>query len=306
MNDFLKNNPGDALSRKTETFPGFPPLNEKLNDFLFKWIETIKITPVSAVQWQCGPEWIIRERTVRDTMWTYVLNGSGDAYIGNRKKPFAMKKGDLLMFPKGVKHSVWTSGGKAIEIINVHFFANVCGSIDLINLMNISGVYSLKGDSLFSDCSSALAKEYALKVPGWREIMRSYIFQVIMHIMRFSENRNGKKPYDADKLLKLIPAFILMEKQLNNPSLTVKEIADEVSVSEVYLRKLFQETVSMAPVEFLQQRRIDKACSLLAETEMSIQAISDVCGFSDKYFFHRVFRKISSVTPLEYREQTRF
>ncbi|OGV55235.1 MAG: hypothetical protein A2017_09415 [Lentisphaerae bacterium GWF2_44_16] len=302
----LENNPGGAVSRKIETFPKFPPLYEKLNDFLFKWIETVRITPVSAVQWQCGPEWIIQERTVRDIMCTYVLKGNGAGYIGDEKNSFTMKKGDLVIFPKGVKQSTWTAGGKVFEIINIHFFANICGSIDLVNLMNISGVYSSGTDILFQNCSSALAREYALKVSGSKEIMRSYIFQMIMHIIRFSAGKNSEKPCDMDKLLKLIPAFMLMEKQLNNPSLTVKEIAGEVSISEVYLRRLFQETVSMAPVEFIQQRRIDKACGLLSETGMSIQAISDVCGFSDKYFFHRVFKKLVTMTPSEYREQTRF
>lgn len=302
MNDYLKNNPDGAVSRKAESFPGFPAMQEKLNDFLFRWIETVRITPVSAVQWQCGPEWIIRERTVRDIMWTYVADGQGAGWIGSADKTFSMKKGDLLIFPRGLRHSVRSTGEKVLEIVNVHFFANVCGSIDLINLMSISGVYSSERDDFFADCSGMLAREYALKVPGWREIMRSYIFQIIMRIVRFS----GSSRCNISRLIRLIPAFILIEKQLDNPCLTVRELADEVSMSEVYLRRLFQETVCMAPVEFLQQRRIDKACMLLTETGMSIQSISDVCGFSDKYFFHRVFRKLSGMTPQEYRGQAHF
>ena len=47
--------------------------------------------------------------------------------------------------------------------------------------------------------------------------------------------------------------------------------------------------------------RLGKACLLLSTTDLSVQAISDACGFHSDVYFYQVFRKEMGMTPRQYR-----
>lgn len=58
----------------------------------------------------------------------------------------------------------------------------------------------------------------------------------------------------------------------------------------------------MPVTEYINRKRIEAACRLLSETQLSVQEISEKVGFSDKSHFYRMFSKFMGGTPAEYRE----
>lgn len=62
-------------------------------------------------------------------------------------------------------------------------------------------------------------------------------------------------------------------------------------------RKLF----NVSPKEYLIQRRLDAACTLLTSTELSPAEIADHCGFGSVVYLYQLFRKKLDTTPLTYR-----
>jgi AraC-like DNA-binding protein len=79
------------------------------------------------------------------------------------------------------------------------------------------------------------------------------------------------------------------------------KLARAIEVSEVYLRGLFRSLTGVPPLEFLQRRRIERACDILRSSDESIKSIAWSVGFTDVPYFYRVFKKWMRTTPASYR-----
>jgi len=86
-------------------------------------------------------------------------------------------------------------------------------------------------------------------------------------------------------------------------SLSVPEIAEKVSVNPIYLNRLFKAATGKTLSNYLNQYRCDHACTLLEETQATVNEISDACGFSEVRSFIRFFKKYYEETPTEYRRR---
>ncbi len=79
------------------------------------------------------------------------------------------------------------------------------------------------------------------------------------------------------------------------------EIAAEMSyVSQPYFRKLFGQKFGVSPKQYVINRRIKHAASLIIAGYYTLQEISDLCGYNDYKHFSVEFKKIFGVSPSKY------
>jgi len=74
-------------------------------------------------------------------------------------------------------------------------------------------------------------------------------------------------------------------------------------VSRVTFHKRFLEAVGKTPAEAIRDRKLEEARRLLASTELPIEMVCDLCGFSSARVMARVFRSVERSTPRDYRRQ---
>ena len=93
-----------------------------------------------------------------------------------------------------------------------------------------------------------------------------------------------------------------MHRHLARP-LTLAELGQVACLHPVYLGSLFKRQTGLSPMEYLARRRIEAARELLrAEPERSVASIAEEVGFGSLPHFHRVFRRITGVTPHQFRK----
>ena len=80
------------------------------------------------------------------------------------------------------------------------------------------------------------------------------------------------------------------------------DIANYVSLSRTYLTTLFQQTLHLSPQQFLMKFRITKASELLINSELAVHTIANSCGYNDPLAFFLSFKKITGLSPLNYRK----
>ena len=94
--------------------------------------------------------------------------------------------------------------------------------------------------------------------------------------------------------------------QLNyRHKLSTKDIASEFHVNASYASRRFSQRYQRTITEHISRVRIERAKMLLQETEAPIGNIALNVGFDDINYFSRVFKKITSISPLEYRKSLR-
>ena len=84
--------------------------------------------------------------------------------------------------------------------------------------------------------------------------------------------------------------------------LNFKEIAQEHFLSYVQFSRRFQKATGTTPQEYVSGLRLKKAKELLTESNLKIQKIADLCGFSNAYYFCNFFKKNCQMSPSKYRD----
>jgi len=87
--------------------------------------------------------------------------------------------------------------------------------------------------------------------------------------------------------------------------LRLATLAQREHCSPAHLSRRFAATIGQSVGSYVRESRIAHAALLLAEGEASIERIAAECGFSDRYHFSRVFKRVMRQTPAAYRDQQR-
>jgi two-component system response regulator YesN len=84
--------------------------------------------------------------------------------------------------------------------------------------------------------------------------------------------------------------------------LSLEELARLVNTSPFYFSRLFREELGMNYIDYVTNRRLEKAGSLLAKG-LSVKECCFAVGYNDPNYFSRIFRKHYGMTPTEFREE---
>jgi AraC-like DNA-binding protein/ligand-binding sensor protein len=124
-------------------------------------------------------------------------------------------------------------------------------------------------------------------------------FQVASSFVEFCCNKAIVYSYDGEsatlkKALKIINASF-------SSKINLEEIAEQIHVNTSYLSYLFKHEMGLSFTDYVNTLRVNMAKNLLIKTNLSIIDISMQSGFNDQSYFTKVFKKIESCTPKEYR-----
>jgi two-component system response regulator YesN len=94
-------------------------------------------------------------------------------------------------------------------------------------------------------------------------------------------------------------------KQNYARDLSLEEVAASINLAPCYFSRLFSHVAGTSFINYLTEIRIQRAKELLQGTSDKIKDISATVGYSNIYYFSRVFKNKTGVTPVEYRKQKR-
>lgn len=103
---------------------------------------------------------------------------------------------------------------------------------------------------------------------------------------------------------RLVPLFEHIEQHYNEP-IRVNDAARLCAMSDCCFMHLFKEVTGRSFVAYLNRYRVARAQNLLATTDKTIVEISLEIGFCNQSYFGSIFRRITGMTPFEYRLQCR-
>lgn len=110
--------------------------------------------------------------------------------------------------------------------------------------------------------------------------------------------RSGLAPWQMRRIEDFFAAHLH-----GNPS--IADLARQCDLSTSYFGEAFKQTTGSTPHQWLLKRRIERAKSLLRDSDASLATIASDCGFFDQSHFSRVFSRLEGCGPKEWRQQNR-
>ena len=83
--------------------------------------------------------------------------------------------------------------------------------------------------------------------------------------------------------------------------ISLQDAAAQLNYSDAYFCKFFKQNFDKNFIMYLSELRVEKAKELLADMTVNIKEISQRVGFRDSGYFTKVFKRVTGVTPSEYR-----
>lgn len=83
--------------------------------------------------------------------------------------------------------------------------------------------------------------------------------------------------------------------------ISIQNLADLCSINPNYASQLFSQEVGETFSTYLTNLRIEQAIYLLSHTDLSVSLIASQVGYRDYFYFAKVFKKITGITPTAYR-----
>jgi AraC-like DNA-binding protein len=123
------------------------------------------------------------------------------------------------------------------------------------------------------------------------------IFSILAEAL--SSERRKDQPNHYQKLTNW--AKSLMEKNVLG-TIDVPSIACQIGISTSRLNDVFKKYTGMTPYQYFIQIKINKAESLLEAKDMSVQYAAAKLGFEDPYYFSRLFKNKTGISPSKWRD----
>ncbi|GAB4525794.1 MAG: hypothetical protein Kow00133_14500 [Amphiplicatus sp.] len=122
------------------------------------------------------------------------------------------------------------------------------------------------------------------------------------------QRKYGRSALDSERMERIaekLNRVMQDEKLFRNPSLSLRDLSDRLSVSENYLSQTLNEKLGRNFFDFVNAWRVDEAKRLLRENDGPVLAIALEVGFNSRSTFNAAFKKHGGGTPSQFRADAR-
>jgi len=138
-----------------------------------------------------------------------------------------------------------------------------------------------------------------------RLAIKTYVKMILVHILNhFAVTQEPFVRSDRRhrELERFKPVFELLESQYSE-NISPGDAADSLKMSASHFRRAFKHFTGQSFVPYLNHFRIEKAQQLLANPTIPISEVGLEVGFCDQSYFGLIFRRLTTMTPRQYRRR---
>lgn len=230
----------------------------------------------------------------------YCVQGAG--WYEAAGKRHGLEAHEAVVLPAHVAHAYGASTLAPWSIHWVHF-TGIEG--DYYARLPPSSTHKLSVDPrcgaelgrLFQEC-------YGSFVGGFMLPRLIHASKLVAHILAelFYHNAAFSPSMRTSRFHSLAPTFAYLAENLHTP-LTLAEMAAHAGLSESQFSHLFKQQTGHSPIAYFNQLKMQHACSLLTITELSVKEVAHALGYSDAYYFSRLFKQHIGVAPRQFRSE---
>lgn len=245
----------------------------------------------------------------------YVLTGSCRVGVKTEAQPphtVTLKKGEFIVLGEGVPHRLLVD--RPCRMLNAEFEFVTAADAKL-------SVRELADDERSIESLLAAPDPFLVLRDDDEEVYRllkSLVFeldsrgktsgtfadllmaQLLIRLARLREDAALNGLQREEWYVKQCVAFL---RQNYDRDIMAGEAASVVNLHPAYLQRIFKAQTGRTMMAYLTDIRIEKAKMLLRETDVPAADLYDYVGLGSRSYFHALFKKKTSMTPVEYRKR---
>lgn len=136
----------------------------------------------------------------------------------------------------------------------------------------------------------------------WKKKQAGFEYTAIGCLYEILAVLKQKSVYTPSKKIMIIKPAIDYIAENFTSDFNVTQLSSMCNISYTYFKKIFTEIYKMTPRSYIIFLRIKYACDLLKSQMYNVTEISELCGFSNVYYFSKCFKKQMGVPPSEYKK----
>lgn len=245
----------------------------------------------------------------------YMCAGSLTTVID--KKELVLREGDILIMNPYVRHSVNKGGTHdlAVNFITLPEFFFI--PMDMLKGKNVIAnflidaicqkepvphylLFHLNHNPLIDNLMENLIGSLLENKPNTDQINQYTMGVVFLHLLN---HLNDLEESSSQTYEDIIVQTVLRYIDNCYMTATLCEIATELHQSVSGLSKIIKRVAGYTFKELLQKKRFLQAVKFLVESDLPVNAISEVVGYENYSYFYKQFRKRYGMTPKEYRKK---
>lgn len=236
----------------------------------------------------------------------YITEGSATVIYND--KIYRIEKRTALYLPPGVVFEINEDPHHPLVMYFIDFeISNLIKRDDFHTLMmQCFPNFQVHDDSEFKleTLFSKIFEESVQERLGGCIIAQSLFTLLMAEMVRHSPLQKEPEPSELVKLnttTYLVNHAISYIHQNISKKITVKEVAEQLGISEIYLYKLFKEHTGKSVQQFILDFRLKTSQYFLTNPNYSIKSIAEELGFVSAQYFSAIFKRQIGVSPTQYR-----
>ncbi|MDF2725179.1 MAG: AraC family transcriptional regulator [Paenibacillus sp.] len=243
----------------------------------------------------------------------YIVEGEGFHHVGDSVQK--VRKGHIFFIPIGISHVFrpTSTSGRRLVVSNcllspsllpkLMAFASEEPIIAFLCRMadgDLPYYAAQDRNDRFDSLFQALFEQYASPLPGSGDLLRALLFQLAVELYRSIDRAS------PDAAVPKETAFQDLLHYLNDhcqQELTLSHLSRVSGFSERHLQRLFHHHTGQSWFKHLQSVRVRRSAELLRRTPYKIATIAEAVGYKDIHSFNAVFKRLTGLTPRQYRNQ---
>ena len=203
---------------------------------------------------------------------------------------FDVEEGDLVFIPRGSNYTFTPKQpGLIHSLVNFDIYDESGEYIYLSDHPEMLIKSAGKGYALLID---ELEKCFMYRAFSGHLRSASLVMQIFANYLEdCNKERLGYVGYE-----RIIPAITFLEQNCN-VNVTTQELAEMCNMSESQLRRLFHGFSGTSPTEYRNRLRIQKAYEMLKNNYCNVTEAAHSVGFTNIYYFSRLFKSVIGVSP---------
>ncbi len=267
------------------------------------------------------PQYTLHYRRARRVRWTnsarsdyavlFLLQGRMRGLVAG--EGVELREAGALFIDPGIAAEAATSGGGAgveTELLTLTFAPSLVLDSAVRMGLTLSGARVMFSaamvdtDEHLTRLARDLSDELAEEEAGQGLAVAALVEQMLVHLLRRHANVRRSDELELSRVglvdRRIRRAVELMHAHMDR-DLPLEELAAAAYLSPFHFARLFKKLAGTSPHAYLAALRVERAQSLLAETDISISEVSRRVGYSSPSHFTKAFRQTTGLTPRAFR-----